>query len=64
MSRLVGRNLLPSVAEDAQLIRSMVENGAVDGGSGINRYYVDNFTLEENGELLSRLHEIVEDGMR
>ena len=60
LSRLVGRNLLPSVAEDAELIRSMVENGAVDGGSGINRYYVDNFTLEENGELLARLHDLVD----
>ena len=64
MSRMVGRNLLPSVEEDARLITQMVDDGAVDGGSGINRYYVDNFTLEENGELLGLLHEKVEEGLR
>ncbi len=60
LSRLVGRNLLPSVVEDTRLIRQMVDDGAVDGGSGINRYYVDNFTLEENGQLLAKLHEMAE----
>ncbi len=59
LSRLVGRNLLPSVEEDMRLVTQMVDDGAVDGGSGINRYYVDNFTLEENGELLGLLHELV-----
>ena len=59
MSRMVGRNLLPSVKEDARLITQMVDDGAVDGGSGINRYYVDNFTLEENGEVLGLLHGMV-----
>lgn len=59
MSRAVGRNLLPSVEDDARLITQMVDDGAVDGGSGINRYYVDNFTLEENGEVLGLLHGMV-----
>ena len=63
ISRLVGRNLLPSVAEDARLITQMVDDGAVDGGSGLNRYYVDNFTLEQNGELLGLVHEWVDGGL-
>lgn len=60
ISRMVGRNLLPSIEEDARLITEMVDDGAVDGGSGLNRYYVDNFTLDENAELLRLLHERVE----
>ena len=63
LSRLVGRNLLPSVEEDARLIAEMVDDGAVDGGSGQNRYYVDNFTLEENAELLRLLHEKAEEAL-
>jgi hypothetical protein len=66
LSRLTGRNLLPSVEEETQLIRRMVETGAVDGTSGENKYYVDNFTLEQNGELLAQLHRLVAEaiGMR
>ncbi len=64
LSRLVGRNLLPAMAEDTRLIRQMVDAGAVDGGSGINRYYVDNFTLEQNEEVLAGLHELVEKAIR
>lgn len=56
LSQLTGRNLLPDVEEDAGFIRQMVDAGAVDGGSGLNRYYVDNFTLEENAALLRALH--------
>ena len=63
LSRIVGQNLLPSVAEDARLITQMVDDGAVDGGSGLNRYYVDNFTLAENGELLGLLHNLVDEGI-
>ncbi len=60
LSLLAGRNLLPSVAEDRRLISRMVADGAVDGGSGLNRYYVDNFTLAENEDLLMRLHRLVD----
>ena len=63
LSRLVGQNLLPSVEEDTRLITQMVDEGAVDGGSGLNRYYVDNFTLAENGEVLGLLHELVAEGV-
>ena len=64
ISRLAGRNLLPSLEEDTRLITQMVDDGAVDGGSGINRYYVDNFTMEENRELLRLLHKVVEEGIQ
>ncbi|MCY4365314.1 MAG: DUF4392 domain-containing protein [Chloroflexi bacterium] len=63
LSLLSGRNLLPSVEDESRLITMMVDEGAVDGGSGLNRYYVDNFTLEENGELLELLHQKVNDGL-
>ena len=32
----------------SRLIRHMVDTGAVDGTTGENKYYVDNFTLEQN----------------
>ncbi len=55
LSLLVGRDLLPSVQDDERLIRRMVDAGAVDGTSGENKYYVDNFTLEQNAGMLRRL---------
>ena len=58
LSQLTGRNLLPSVADDTNFIRQMVDAGAVDGGSGRNRYYVDNFTLEQNAAVLTTLHQL------
>jgi hypothetical protein len=63
LSRLVGRDLLPSVEEDRRLIRFMVDRGAVDGATGERRYYVDNFTLEENAAVLRRLHAAVGEGI-
>ena len=59
LSRRVGRDLLPDVEEDTRMIRYMVDNGAVNGGNGENTYHVDNFTLEENAELLRALHGLV-----
>ena len=55
LSQLVGRDLLPTTEEDERLIRRMVDAGAVDGTSGENKYYVDNFTLEQNAAVLRRL---------
>lgn len=60
LSGLVGRNLLPLIEADRRLIERMVDIGAVDGTSGENKYYVDNFTLDENAEVLGRLHRLVE----
>jgi hypothetical protein len=59
LSRRVGRDLLPDIEEDERMIRYMVDNGAVNGGNGENTYHVDNFTLEENAELLRALHGLV-----
>ena len=64
LSQLTGRNLLPSVAEDTRFIRQMVDAGAVDGGSGINRYYVDNFTLKQNAAILTALQQQANKGVQ
>ena len=59
LSRLAGRNLLPSPEADRRLITHLVDRGAVDGTSGESKYYVDNFTLDENAAVLERLHRVV-----
>ncbi len=59
LSRLVGRDLMPTAEEDERLIRSMVDAGAVDGTTGENKYYVDGFTLEHNSAVLERLRGLV-----
>ena len=64
LSCLVGCNLLPSIEDDRRLIKLMVDSGAVDGTTGESKFYVDNFTLEENAELLGRLHGLVEQQIR
>ena len=64
LSCLIGRNLLPSIEDDRRLIKRMVDSGAVDGTTGESKFYVDNFTLEENAELLGRLHGLVEQQIR
>ena len=60
LSRLLGRNLLPSIEEDRGLITRLVDLGAVDGSSGESKYYVDNFTLDENAAVLERLRQLVQ----
>ena len=64
LSCLVRHNLLPSIEDDQRLIKHMVDNGAVDGTTGESKLYVDNFTLEENAELLGRLNSLVENRIR
>ena len=54
-----GRTLLPSVANGTRVMHRMVDAGAVDGTTGDRKYYVDGFTTEENGALLTRLHAAV-----
>ena len=56
ISRLTGRNLLPSAESEAAMVQGMVEAGAVDGTTGDAVPTVDNFSMEENGALLARLH--------
>jgi hypothetical protein len=63
LSRLAGRNLLPTVEEDTWAIRRSVDMGAVDGTTGDHKYYVDGFTTEENGQQLQRLRRVVEEAL-
>ena len=59
ISRLAGRNLLPGPDDEAQMVEGMIEAGAVDGTTGDAVPTVDNFSMDENGHLLERLHSIV-----
>ena len=56
LSVLAGKNLLPSMQEEEDMIRRMVDAGAVDGVSGNKGYLVDAFPLAENGNALAALH--------
>ena len=60
LSRLVGKNLLPSVEHETRMIEGMVTAGAVDGTTGDAVPTVDNFNTDENGALLARLHRLVD----
>ena len=60
ISRLTGRNLLPSAEAEDLMVQGMVEAGAVDGTTGDAVPTVDNFSMEENGALLARLHRIAD----
>ena len=62
MSLVEGKNLLPSLEEEAERLKQTVDLGAVDGVTQGQVYKVDSFTLEENGAVLSRLHKVVEAG--
>lgn len=55
------KNLLPSVESEQELVKSMVDMGAVDGFTNKQEYKVDGFTLEENSITLTRLHELLAD---
>ena len=60
LSRIAGRNLLPSVESETAMLHGMVEAGVVDGTTGDAVHTVDNFSADENGVLLARLHRLVE----
>ena len=62
LSRISGKNLLPSVESDTAMLHGMIEAGVVDGTTGDAVPTVDNFSAEENGALLARLHRVVEGG--
>jgi hypothetical protein len=59
LSGLLGRNLLPTVADETARIRQAVDFGAVDGTNGNRQYTVDGFSLEENARVLERLHSLL-----
>ena len=63
LSLLKGKNMLPSVEHETQLIEQLVDSGLVDGTTGDSTYYVDGFTTDENGVLLRRLHALVDKGL-
>ena len=51
------QNLLPSPEKEEEVIKQMVDIGAVDGFKVERTYAVDGFPLEENRKTLERLHE-------
>ena len=59
LSRQAGRNLLPSIADEREMVRHSVALGAVDSFSGERIERVDGFSLEENSRTLERLHELL-----
>ncbi len=63
LSKLAGRNLLPSLEDDTRAICVSVDMGAVDGTTGDWLYRVDGFTTEENARQLERLHWLVEESV-
>ena len=60
LSMSTGKNVLPTIDEDMQIIRRIVDMGAVDGFSGEQTYKVDGFNLKENADALQRLHDILD----
>ena len=62
LSRLTGRNLLPSADDEARMVQAMVAAGAVDGTTGDAVPTVDNFSMDENAAVLARLHRFYEQG--
>jgi hypothetical protein len=56
LSKLRGRNLLPSVGEGRDLLASAVALGAVDGVNGRRGASVDGFPSEENDRVLGEMH--------
>ena len=62
LSLLTGKNMLPTVDHETQLIEQLVDLGLVDGTTGDATHFVDGFTTEENGALLQRLHRLVDGG--
>lgn len=61
LSLLVGKNLLPSVQEEEEVIRGIVDKGAVDGISAQQTYAVDGFSLDENRQALESLHALLKE---
>ena len=62
LSRQAGRNLLPSIAAEREMVQRSVALGAVDSFSGERIERVDGFSLEENSRTLERLHELISAG--
>ena len=61
ISRRVNRNLLPIPDEETELITRMVDLGAVDGVVGKSQYAVDAMSLEDHGQALIRLRNLLDE---
>jgi len=59
LSELAGRDLLPTTQAEDEIIRFMVDRGAVDGTTSQQVYSVDGFPLEENRQTLEQLHALL-----
>lgn len=59
LSLIKKQNLLPPVDWERQMLKQIVDSGAVDGISGKKEYSVDGFPIEENCEILKNLNETV-----
>ncbi len=59
LSKLTGKNLLPTVEEEAERVKKCVSMGVVDGFTGEAKEYVDGFPLEEYSGTLTQLHELL-----
>ncbi|MBI4639543.1 MAG: DUF4392 domain-containing protein [Candidatus Tectomicrobia bacterium] len=56
LSLLEGRSLLPSFEHEEEMLKRIVDLGAVDGFSGERTYSVDGLSIEENSQILEALH--------
>ncbi len=61
LSLMAGWNLLPSVEEEKEVIRTIVGNGAIDAKAGEPVFAVDGFSLKENGQTLAELHTMLDE---
>jgi hypothetical protein len=61
LSRIVKKNLLPSVDWEMDIIKYFVAKGAVDGVSGRQIHAVDNFDLEKNTWALTQLNQLLKE---
>ena len=59
LSKLTGKNLLPSLEVESERIRKCVEMGVVDGFTGELKASVDGFPLDEYNLTLSQLHDLL-----
>ena len=55
LSQITGKNLLPNIVDEKDMIKGMVNLGAVDGVSGKSVYQVDGFELDQNAVTLESL---------
>ena len=59
LSRLSGKNLLPSVEWEKEIINEIIVRGAVDGISSERKCAVDGFDLKQNAWALTQLHKLL-----